>query len=409
MLIATLLLVIVVWGLVYAWYSPFFHDSFLLKKPKGCLNLNSYLSSASFLKFQAVLLLRPSITLFSTDGMPYNCGPLYPDANDDLGYAEQVERTCDCLTQSLGCFGCGNTIGCKLPPTSSRCTKRDSLKAPTNPTFPLLISSFVVSSADHIISPCSRCVDSVSKHRRAANGHRWVFHYGEVNYKERTYVSNEPGVYQAHTSRHSRFSSSRQTSQSSFTTSSSDERDLLESRDSELAKPDPSYQPHLEGRHDLLLYDAEFGSSPSNIARSRYPRTRHPSSLRGMPLKEGDPVYWHHLVTAGERALPVFPGSSSSSPRPARWTTRPFILPLSSPRLAFSIFPFDLHHSHTYPATRLVTSIYCWITGPCAPLASGRVQELMYVCVRADVHVHVLGSEYVSMWVCEFECICEYM
>lgn len=68
---------------------------------------------------QAVLLLKPNIILFSTDASPCNAGPMYPDAPASLEGESHVERTCDCLTQSLGCYGCGSTIGCKPLPTTS--------------------------------------------------------------------------------------------------------------------------------------------------------------------------------------------------------------------------------------------------------------------------------------------------
>lgn len=76
-----------------------------------CAHCDTFVSDRGM---RAVLLLRPHITLFSTDACPSSCGPLY--SSNDLepkSELEQVERTCDCLTQSLGCFCCGNVIGCK--------------------------------------------------------------------------------------------------------------------------------------------------------------------------------------------------------------------------------------------------------------------------------------------------------
>lgn len=76
-----------------------------------CAHCDSFVSDRGM---RAVLLLRPHITLFSTDASPSNCGSLYSSTDEDPSQdAEQVERTCDCLTQSLGCFCCGNIIGCK--------------------------------------------------------------------------------------------------------------------------------------------------------------------------------------------------------------------------------------------------------------------------------------------------------
>lgn len=77
-----------------------------------CSHCDSFLSDRGM---RAVLLLKPHITLFSTDVAPVNCGPLYGSQDDEPDCAEEkVERTCECLTQSLGCFSCGNTVGCRL-------------------------------------------------------------------------------------------------------------------------------------------------------------------------------------------------------------------------------------------------------------------------------------------------------
>ena len=57
---------------------------------------------------QAVLLLKPHIILFSTDSAPANSATFWPDGPAQ----EQVERTCDCLTSSINCHGCGKTVGC---------------------------------------------------------------------------------------------------------------------------------------------------------------------------------------------------------------------------------------------------------------------------------------------------------
>ncbi|KAL1695428.1 hypothetical protein GGG16DRAFT_121651 [Schizophyllum commune] len=68
------------------------------------------------------------------------------------------QRTCECLTQSLCCHGCGNTVGYM------------------------------------IVIPCSRCTSSITANNRATNGHRFVFHSMEVVGSERHYVQDEPGV-----------------------------------------------------------------------------------------------------------------------------------------------------------------------------------------------------------------------
>ncbi|PWN22200.1 hypothetical protein BCV69DRAFT_135994 [Microstroma glucosiphilum] len=140
------------------------HPVYLLNC-KGC---GSFLSDRGM---KAILLLKPHVTLFSTDVMPSNVGPLYPasyrnadrsltrSASSSAHPAErQVERTCDCLTETLGCYGCGAQIGY------------------------------------HIISPCARCTASVTDQKKGSNGHRTVLHCSEITARERRYVPGEAGV-----------------------------------------------------------------------------------------------------------------------------------------------------------------------------------------------------------------------
>jgi hypothetical protein len=61
---------------------------------------------------QAVLLLRPHVALFSTDALPVNCSayaarPPSIESQPNL----QQPRTCECLTQTLCCHGCGTSVG----------------------------------------------------------------------------------------------------------------------------------------------------------------------------------------------------------------------------------------------------------------------------------------------------------
>lgn len=121
-----------------------------------CAHCNTFLSDRGM---RAVLLLKPHITLFSTDASPVNSGALYsPNDLEPDAVGEKVERTCDCLTQSIGCYTCGNTIGCKSA------YRKGLDKAERRQT-------------DQIIAPCPRCTASISKHQRPANGHRFVFQY----------------------------------------------------------------------------------------------------------------------------------------------------------------------------------------------------------------------------------------
>ena len=69
------------------------------------------------LNFQAVLLLRPNVSLFSTDALPVNCSA-YSTNPDALrpppcrpSTAVSGPRTCECLTQTLCCHTCGTAVG----------------------------------------------------------------------------------------------------------------------------------------------------------------------------------------------------------------------------------------------------------------------------------------------------------
>ncbi|KAF5321521.1 hypothetical protein D9619_001874 [Psilocybe cf. subviscida] len=114
---------------------------------------------------KAVLLLRPNVSLYSSDALPVNCSahnagpePTRAASSHKHNASPAPARTCECLTQSLSCHGCGSTIGYM------------------------------------IVNPCSRCTSSISATNRATNGHRFVFHSNEVTGTERYYVHGEPGV-----------------------------------------------------------------------------------------------------------------------------------------------------------------------------------------------------------------------
>lgn len=131
---------------------------------------------------KAVLLLKPHVTLFSTDAMPSHCSPIYPPETllgDDCRFEPPVkERTCNCLTQTLGCNGCGAIVGY------------------------------------NVVSPCVRCTQNVAKHAKGPNGyvfshlcnfkdssadmplhsHRIVFHCNEITTSERRYIPGDRGV-----------------------------------------------------------------------------------------------------------------------------------------------------------------------------------------------------------------------
>ncbi|KAF8161191.1 hypothetical protein B0H34DRAFT_746903 [Crassisporium funariophilum] len=137
---------------------PIAHKVWLL----NCKSCGMFLTNRGM---KAVLLLRPNVSLFSSDALPANCSAY--SSNPDALCSPAVNkstlspvppRTCECLTQTLCCHGCGNTIGYM------------------------------------IVIPCTRCTSSITATNRATNGHRFVFHSGEVEGTERHYIKDEPGV-----------------------------------------------------------------------------------------------------------------------------------------------------------------------------------------------------------------------
>ncbi|EIM82625.1 uncharacterized protein STEHIDRAFT_64559 [Stereum hirsutum FP-91666 SS1] len=62
---------------------------------------------------QAVLLLRPHVPLYSTDALPVNCSAYSTSRVALLPSRPPSDppRTCECLTQTLCCHGCGNGVG----------------------------------------------------------------------------------------------------------------------------------------------------------------------------------------------------------------------------------------------------------------------------------------------------------
>ncbi|KAJ7217943.1 hypothetical protein GGX14DRAFT_438993 [Mycena pura] len=125
-----------------------------------CKTCNTFLTNRGM---KAVLLLRPSVALYSSDALPVNCSA-YTSNSLALRPATACPsfvhplRTCECLTQTLCCHGCGSNIGYM------------------------------------IVIPCARCTSSVNHSNRGTNGHRFVFHSSEITGTERYYIPNEPSV-----------------------------------------------------------------------------------------------------------------------------------------------------------------------------------------------------------------------
>lgn len=122
-------------------------------------------------------MLRPNVPLYSTDAMPINCSAYSPQISPppstrvasassatspqsraEVEHSRSQARTCECLTQTLCCHGCGGSVGYM------------------------------------IVSPCHRCTSSISVTNRTTNGHRFVFYSSEIVACERHYIADESGV-----------------------------------------------------------------------------------------------------------------------------------------------------------------------------------------------------------------------
>ncbi|KAI0958394.1 hypothetical protein AcV7_004225 [Taiwanofungus camphoratus] len=155
---------------------PITHKVWIL----DCKSCGTFLTNRGM---KAVLLLRPNVPLYSTDALPINCSaysasletsasssspplplpaPPRADSSDRSHPEHPLSRTCECLTQTLCCHGCGGAVGYM------------------------------------IVSPCVRCTSSITANNRTTNGHRFVFYSSEVCASERHYVPGERGVLPFH-------------------------------------------------------------------------------------------------------------------------------------------------------------------------------------------------------------------
>lgn len=212
----------------------------------NCATCDTFLTNRGM---RAVLLLKPHIVLFSTDAAPCNAETSWPDESAE---EEHIERTCDCLTSSIACHGCGRVVGY------------------------------------HIVAPCLKCTDSVQKHQRSANHHRFVFHHNEVSSNERTYYPGEREVHNPV---------------------------LLPTIAPRPRESRPTPVP-VSTRRRVSIYDVEkeLIESRLNPPQAHSPSQRYsPPPCNAPPmvtlLKAGDVLYWHHLVHGGERSKPVDPRS----------------------------------------------------------------------------------------------------
>ncbi|KAK0241716.1 hypothetical protein EDD85DRAFT_412192 [Armillaria nabsnona] len=137
--------------------APIPHKVWIL----DCKSCGTFLTNRGM---KAVLLLRPNVALYSSDALPVNCSA-YTSSPEALqppscrsSSSNSSQRTCECLTQTLCCHGCGAIVGYM------------------------------------IVIPCNRCTSSITSSNRATNGHRFVFHSSEIIGTERHYILDEPGV-----------------------------------------------------------------------------------------------------------------------------------------------------------------------------------------------------------------------
>ncbi|KIK28008.1 hypothetical protein PISMIDRAFT_92007 [Pisolithus microcarpus 441] len=228
---------------------------------------------------KAVLLLRPNVSLYSTDALPANCSA-YSTNPDALRCPPcrppGAPRSCECLTQTLCCHTCGTSIGYM------------------------------------IVVPCSRCT-SVTANNRATNGHRFVFHSSEVLATVRHHIPNEPGVIAM--DYHPQPPSSPPPLTPSYPTSfdgpvhqrtrspsyqphdSGPEVNIM--RDPRSSASSPSRSPDLSPLSDSSSGPFSSASSPPSLPGTP-PHPSMPAESRARKLRAGDVLYWHQLSKTGE-------------------------------------------------------------------------------------------------------------
>ncbi|EST06281.1 Protein FAM72 [Kalmanozyma brasiliensis GHG001] len=270
------------------------HKVYLL----NCKHCGNFLSDRGM---KAVLLLKPNITLYSTDIVPSTCGPFFAGSHFHGGVDSNeppVERTCECLTQSIGCYGCGAQVGY------------------------------------NIISPCARCTSSVMKHSRSSNGHRTVLHCSEIAVRERRYIPGEPGVRaqpvppvhltaspaQAHADALLDVPLSQSLQTNLFRHSNESRRDVYrmqtgyEEDDLEAEKAEMNAALHYHSSQQYVHRDGRLSSYPpahdmtgASSRASSSPASSSTASKGGRVLRRGDTLYWADLIAGGERAQPFDP------------------------------------------------------------------------------------------------------
>ncbi|KDQ53576.1 hypothetical protein JAAARDRAFT_197380 [Jaapia argillacea MUCL 33604] len=252
---------------------------------------------------KAVLLLRPSVALYSTDALPINCSA-YSDEIDSIRAGASsssnsstlgsrshqrkppsaAPRTCECLTQTLYCHGCGNSVGYM------------------------------------IVIPCMRCTASTSSSNRSTNGHRFVFHSSEIRGSERHYIPDEPGVYPYHPSAHDQQQQNRDVPSLQAVIvpvvgtlpadhgmtgrrGSRNSNPIVGSLGGQIPTPPPEEgldRASEPSSPSLSSSSSSDESIPSLVSVDTFSVPSMDVEEIEVPLKEGEVVYWHHLVRNGE-------------------------------------------------------------------------------------------------------------
>ncbi|KAJ7072229.1 hypothetical protein C8F01DRAFT_1103042 [Mycena amicta] len=253
----------------------------------GCGQGPSYLAPYS-------CLCRPSVALYSSDSLPVNCSVYTsnPHALRPACSAAPTNRSCECLTQLLACHSCGASVGYM------------------------------------IVLPCARCTSSITTANRSTNGHRFVFHSGEIQSTERHYILDEPGVIvsrQSPAASHTLYYRPPAFSHHSHALAAAsrpeylampplDSEDMSTSAASDPTSPSAASFPFA---HDNAHVGADYPIHPrptsptlSDSSTSSLPPLIQPSPPFGLPaerveasfipLAAGDVLYWHHLRKHGE-------------------------------------------------------------------------------------------------------------
>ncbi|KAF8345928.1 hypothetical protein F5887DRAFT_143029 [Amanita rubescens] len=205
---------------------------------------------------KAVLLLHPNISLYSSDALPINCSAYSynPDAlrpTPPRPSSDVPSRTCECLTQTLCCHGCGSAVGYM------------------------------------IVIPCNRCTGSFTSTNRATNGHRFIFYSGEVIGTERHYVPDEPGVLPYE-------SFAESPALSIYQASIRHSVDPQPPGATIVALPGSFGSSSLFRTHSSHSHASSLPETTSSDS-AEVKETRPPCKLRA-----GDILFWHHLSRHGE-------------------------------------------------------------------------------------------------------------